>query len=90
VAPYAWPFDQVLVIPALLAALYHTRSRNLLAAVALANAFIEIAIYFELRFPSAMYLWTLWAAPAWLAWYLLAECVSAPTFSTHQEESFAH
>jgi Glycosyltransferase family 87 len=89
-APYAWPFDHVLVIPALLAGLYQTRSRNLLAAIALVNAFIEIAVYLEIRFPSAMYLWTLWAAPAWLAWYLLANRVIAPNFSLYKEESFAH
>jgi hypothetical protein len=89
-APYAWPFDQVMVIPALFTGLYHTSSRNLLAAIALANACIEIAVYFEIRFPSAMYFWTLWAAPAWLAWYLLADRFSAKTFPMHQEESFAH
>lgn len=72
-APYAWPFDHVLVLPALLFGTYHSQSRNLIAALALANAWMEIAVYCEIRFPSAMYLWTLWAAPAWLAWYL---CVS--------------
>ncbi len=90
VAPYAWPFDQVLGIPALLAGLYRTRSRNLVAALALANAGIEIAVYCEIRFPSAMYYWTLWAAPAWLAWYLLADRLFARTFPLHPEESYAH
>jgi hypothetical protein len=72
VAPYAWPFDQSLGIPALLRGASRTRSRGLLAALALASALVEMAIYADIWFPLALYKWTLWTAPAWLAWYLLA------------------
>ena len=72
VAPYAWPFDQSVGIPALLRGASRTRSRGLLAALALASALVEMAIYADIWFPLALYKWTLWTAPAWLAWYLLA------------------
>jgi uncharacterized membrane protein (UPF0127 family) len=69
-APYTWLMDQAILIPALLHAAYLTRSRSLVAILALASAAIEVGI---LRGPpvmhSALYLWT---APAWLAWYLYA------------------
>jgi hypothetical protein len=69
-APYTWLMDQAILIPALLHAVYLTRSRSLVAILALASAAIEVGI---LRGPpvmySALYLWT---APAWLAWYLYA------------------
>jgi hypothetical protein len=69
-APYTWLMDQAILIPALLHAAYLTRSRSLVAILALASAVIEVGI---LRGPpllhSAFYLWT---APAWLAWYLYA------------------
>jgi uncharacterized membrane protein (UPF0127 family) len=69
-APYTWLMDQAILIPALLHAAYLTRSRSLVAILALASAVIEVGI---LRGPpvmhSALYLWT---APAWLAWYLYA------------------
>jgi hypothetical protein len=89
-APYSWPFDHVLVIPALLSGLYYTRSRDLIAALALANACVGVAIYYQAGSSAGMYLWTIWAAPAWLAWYLLADRFSTKTFPMHQEESFAH
>jgi hypothetical protein len=70
VAPYTWFMDQVIAIPALLHAAYFTRSRSLLAVLALASAVIEIA---KLRgaslLHSSFYVWT---APAWIAWYLCA------------------
>jgi hypothetical protein len=70
VAPYTWFMDQAILIPALLHAAYVTRSRNLVAILALASAIIEIAILRGLPLlNSAFYLWT---APAWLVWYLCA------------------
>jgi hypothetical protein len=70
VAPYSWIFDQVLAIPALLQGAYWCRSRDLLFALALASAAIEIAFLGDYWATSALYRWTLWTAPAWLAWYL--------------------
>lgn len=70
VAPYSWLFDQAILIPALLHAAYLTRSRSLLAILALASAVIEIGVFRGVPLlHSQLYLWT---APAWLAWYLFA------------------
>jgi uncharacterized membrane protein (UPF0127 family) len=70
VAPYAWLMDQAILIPALLHAAYLTRSRSIVAILALASAVIEIsALRGMLLLRSEFYLWT---APAWLAWYLYA------------------
>jgi hypothetical protein len=70
VAPYTWLMDQAIVIPALLHAAYLTRSRSLVAILALASAVIEAGILWGLPLlHSAFYLWT---APAWLVWYLYA------------------
>jgi hypothetical protein len=68
-APYCWLFDQALVIPALLQAAYVTRSRTMLAVLAIASILMWIQSAFGFKLPSAFYLWT---APAWLAWYLVA------------------
>jgi hypothetical protein len=71
-APYSWLFDQGLAIPALLQGAYFTRSRNLVILLAILSALVEVAMFCNIWKPSAMYLWTMWAAPAWLIWYLLA------------------
>jgi hypothetical protein len=69
-APYSWLFDQAILIPALLHAAYLTRSRNLIAVLALASAAIDVgALRGVAILHSLLYLWT---APAWLAWYLYA------------------
>jgi hypothetical protein len=68
VAPYCWLYDQCLAIPALLDGAYTTRSRSLLAVLALAILVMDIEIC-AVRVLSPLYLWT---APAWLAWYLFA------------------
>jgi hypothetical protein len=68
-APYAWSFDETVLVPAILNGLYFARSRRLVALLALASAAIEIEILFKAPFHSRLYLWT---APAWLAWYLYA------------------
>ena len=67
-APYCWFYDQCLAIPALLEGAYATRSRNLLAVLALAILVADVEIC-AVRVTSPLYLWT---APVWLAWYLLA------------------
>jgi len=71
-APYSWLFDQALAIPAILQGAYFTRSRNLVILVAVLTGLVETAMLCNIWKPSAVYLWTLWAAPAWLIWYLLA------------------
>ncbi len=67
-APYCWFYDQCLAIPALMHGAYTTRSRKLLAALALAILVMDGEIC---GVPVISPLW-LWTAPAWLAWYLLA------------------
>jgi hypothetical protein len=68
-APYCWLFDQALAIPALLYGAYITRSRLLLAGLALGSVAIEAALVLGVKLPSPLFVWT---APAWLLWYLLA------------------
>jgi hypothetical protein len=72
VAPYCWLFDQALAIPALMRGAYVTKSRNLVILLALLSAFVEVALFCNIFKPSAVYLWTLWTAPTWLAWYIAA------------------
>jgi hypothetical protein len=70
VAPYTWFMDQAILIPALLHAVYLSRSRNLIAVLALASAAIEVGIIRGVPpLHSPFYIWT---APAWLIWYLYA------------------
>ena len=67
-APYSWFYDQCLAIPALLHGAYATRSRKLLALLALLILVMDIELcVFPIASP--FYLWT---APSWLAWYLFA------------------
>jgi hypothetical protein len=68
-APYCWLFDQAVAIPALLHGAYLTGSRILLTLLAAASLAIEIEMVCGVKLPSALYLW---AAPAWLVWYLFA------------------
>ena len=81
VAPYAWFMDQVVLIPALLHALYQTRSRLAVAVLASISAIIEIANFRGVPLVSVpLYLWT---APAWLLWYLWA---SRPIMPLHDHD----
>jgi hypothetical protein len=76
VAPYTWFTDQAILMPALLHGVNLTRSRSLIAILALASAAIEIQNFRGIPvLHSAFYLWT---APAWLAWYLYATKRSDP------------
>jgi hypothetical protein len=69
-APYAWFYDQVLAIPALMYGAYRVGSGWMLGILALASGVLEIQILVRgTVFHSAVYLWT---APAWLLWYLFA------------------
>ena len=70
VPPYTWLIDQCVALPALLRGLNVTRSRSLIAVVAVMSAVIELGPYMGRRLlHSNFYLWT---APAWLAWYVFA------------------
>jgi Glycosyltransferase family 87 len=74
VAPYTWFIDQAVVIPALLHGAYITRSRSLVALLALASAVIEIqGLLGASALHSVLFLWT---TPAWILWCLCA-CKSA-------------
>ncbi len=84
VAPYCFPPDQCLVIPALMHGMYKSRSRVLLALLALTLLAIGIE-NFSVRIVSGYYMW---AAPTWLIWYLLArrctgatDAITAPAMS---------
>jgi hypothetical protein len=68
-APYSWFTDQAVLIPAILAAVYLTRSRAAIALLALGSAAIELAVFYHQSMHSTLFLWT---APAWLVWYLYA------------------
>ena len=71
--PYSWLYDQCLAIPALLHGAYATRSRKLLAILALLILAADIEICF-VKITSPLFLWT---TPLWLAWYLLARATAA-------------
>jgi hypothetical protein len=71
-APYSWIYDAGIAIPALLQGAYVTRSRSVLVALALLSALVEVALFGNLFKPAAIHSWTIWSAPAWLAWYLIA------------------
>lgn len=69
-APYSWFFDQVILLPAIMAAIYRTTSRTLIALLALTTAIAEILLNLTPDFlHSYRFLWTV---PVWLTWYLLA------------------
>jgi len=70
VPPYTWYIDQAVVIPALLHGAYVTRSRSLVALLALASATIEVQWFLG---ASALHsLLFLWTTPVWILWYLCA------------------
>jgi len=69
-SPYAWFFDEAMLFPAVLSALYKAErsGRSLIPfAVAGGIALFEVMAHVELQ--TAYYLWT---SPAWLAFYLYA------------------
>jgi hypothetical protein len=75
-APYSWIYDHGMVLPALLQRVVLVRSRNLLIALAFLSALVEVALFCSLFYPPALYLWTIWAAPAWLIWAVVADTFS--------------
>jgi hypothetical protein len=69
-APHAWFIDEVVVLPAILAALYAAKnSRTLLIIFVLMSAIALLELEEGVKLISPYYIWT---APAWLVWYLIA------------------
>ena len=68
-APYCWPYDQVIALPALLQRAYETRSRLMLSILALTGIPIMAALMSNIKITSPFYFFI---APAWLTWYLVA------------------
>ena len=77
VAPYAWLYDQALAVPALMQGVYIARSRALLITLALLTVLVEVALMAIIWKPATLYTWTLWSAPAWVIWYLLATRIAS-------------
>jgi hypothetical protein len=70
VAPYAWFTDQVILMPALLRAIYLTRSHSVIAVLAMATVAEEIVVFRGADLMhSTIHIWTV---PIWLGWYLYA------------------
>lgn len=80
VAPFGWIFDQSLAIPAILVGAARTSSRLLLTALAAIYFLIEFEVNrFDLN--SRAYLW---CAPAWVAWFVLAQATARRSASLPQ------
>jgi hypothetical protein len=70
VAPYAWFTDQVILIPALLQAVYLTRSRSVVGMLVIATIVEQVVVFRGAQLMhSSLHIWTV---PVWLAWYLYA------------------
>ena len=76
-APYCFLFDQCLAIPALLFAGARYASRGVLIALAALCVLVELQPLFFSAPAVAFWVWLL-AAPAWLAWYLVARRSNNP------------
>ena len=68
-APYCWPYDQTIAMPALLQRASATRSRFMLVILALASVAIMAVLMAGIKITTPFYLFI---APVWLAWYLIA------------------
>lgn len=70
VAPYSWFPDEIVVLPAMLAAVYccAERDRSLLGFAILDGAAL-LLVFFTVPAQSGAYIWT---TTAWLGWYLFA------------------
>jgi Glycosyltransferase family 87 len=68
VAPYSWPFDQVLFLPAILIGLANAPRKAALVLGVLNLCELAVA----LRFPILGNPWYAWTAPAWMLWCAFA------------------
>jgi len=82
-APYCWPYDQTIAMPALLQRAYATRSRLMLAILALASIPVMGALMAGIKITTSFYLFI---APAWLAWYLTAPVHTADKSTAQPSE----
>lgn len=76
-APHAWFTDELMVLPAILTGLYWAKDSRfpvLLFCLLTGSALVEFLA--GIKIVSPYYVWT---APAWLAWYLFATRVKAPS-----------
>ena len=71
-APYSWFYDQTMAIPAMMHGAYVTRSRTLLAVLALIIALVDVEMC-KVKVLSSIYLWNI---PVWFIWYLLARATA--------------
>jgi hypothetical protein len=75
-APYCWPYDQVIAMPAILHSAYTTRSRSMLATIALVNIPVVGALMIGIKISTPFYVFI---APTWLVLYLGAQALSRGT-----------
>jgi hypothetical protein len=75
-APHGWFTDEVMVLPAMLAALYATKNLRMVLLFSLLSAVALAEFFAGAKLTSAYFIWT---APAWLAWYLLARRLAPKT-----------
>jgi hypothetical protein len=69
VAPYSWMYDQTLVIPALLAGAFRSKSQGLMAVLCIVYLLIDVQPFWSVRL---QWLLNVWPPVFWLAWYLCA------------------
>lgn len=69
-APYAWFYDEAILLPAMLASLFRAEeSERSLAPFGLIALAALLEVMWRVDIAAKYYLWT---APAWFAWYLFA------------------
>ena len=69
VAPYSWFPDEIVVLPAILAAAYCCAERDRSLVVAILDAAALLLVFCGVRVQTGAYIWT---TTAWLGWYLFA------------------
>lgn len=69
-APHGWIFDEVVVLPAILVALYAAKDSRLLQVLFLLMSAIVVLEFVNGAKPVSPYF--LWTTPAWFIWYLFA------------------
>lgn len=69
-SPHGWIFDEVIVLPAILAGLYAAKDSRLLQVLFLLMSAIVVLEFVNGALPVSRYY--LWTAPAWFIWYLVA------------------
>jgi hypothetical protein len=69
-SPHGWIFDEVVLLPAILAGLYAAEDSRLLQVLLLLMSGIVVLEFLNGAKPVSPYY--IWTAPAWFAWYLVA------------------